>query len=426
MTSRYTEHHFERNIVEIKKEYTEYLISIISPFIYEGFQQLYKTSLDTEKQLIEDAKNLPNITNPGPLIIFQNFIKKIPDLNDEKITKETNRIRDNSGCSDIFDDLIKATIKSNIVLLTYSASGKECKLVNEKFHQTIDPKTFVHKCYIECARIFYDHPELFWHEFKSNDIKHNQRVIYQLIRNGIVKAIRNTLPMKSILEEYLNKDYIDVEEDIQEKYKSLRDIIKRDLGKKEDLGGTNRIFESTPESMYMDNEENKNETNLNNFNDLILGGNDETFEHSVNVASNKEENIVENVNINNNEFNNVNVNVNKNEIVGENVNVDKNENIKENEHVDNAQTSLPKNSFREDYEVSNNEALVEKLFMNQKGKRYKKVPEDNILYEAINGIGNKEEENIQLTKQPIETRNQQKQLVSTKQSDGQYFSSMLR
>ena len=64
----------------------------------------------------------------------------------------------------MFDDLVKAVIKSNIVLLTFSTSNKQSDLVNNKYHETIDVNDFVHKCYIESARVIYNNPQLFWHD----------------------------------------------------------------------------------------------------------------------------------------------------------------------------------------------------------------------------------------------------------------------
>jgi hypothetical protein len=347
---------------EIKKQYTDYLISLLTPFLYEGFQSLYNTAKETEKQLIEQTKTQPNIKNPGILVIFQEFIKNIPDLNDEKITKETNRIRDLSQSADIFDDLIKAVIKSNIILLTYSASNKECKIVNERFHQNVESKIFIHKCYIECARIFYDHPDLFWHEFKSNDIKHNQRIIYQLIRVAINKAIMNMLPLKSILEEYLNKDYIEIPQTGDNNYKSVKDMINRDIYNKEneDLGGTGGIFVTSSVSGFENNPPPVEQDN----GELILG-NDET-----------------------NEIGEIGEIGETNNGIFEEEKEGNNENSKNNEKEENNGIFQPKASFREDYEESNIEEnknndidIVSKLMNGKSNGRSKSG--NNILLEAI-------------------------------------------
>jgi len=227
------QHYYEKNIVDIKKEYTDYLISIITPFLYEGIQSVYEVAKTKEQEIIESAKNDPQIEIPSILILFQLCLKNVNSMTTHLIEKETKRIRDQSQCADFFDDLLKAVIKSHIVLLTYNASDKQCKLVNEKFHQNIVASDFIHKCYIESARIFYDHPELFWHEFNSTEIKYNQRVIHQLIKVSIIKAIRSCLPMKLILEEYLGKDYIATSDSPSttksNKYQKIKELIKQQI-----------------------------------------------------------------------------------------------------------------------------------------------------------------------------------------------------
>lgn len=118
------------------------------------------------------------------------------------------RIRDSSKNADIFEKLIRAVFKSYIVLLTYNASGKECILVKDKFHERINIIDFIHKIYIESAKQFYNNPELFWHNYSSIDIKKNQSTCIEIIKNSIKEAILKVLPLNDILTEYLRNDYI--------------------------------------------------------------------------------------------------------------------------------------------------------------------------------------------------------------------------
>ena len=131
-------------------------------------------------------KNNSSFTNPGIVKIFQMYLKDIESLNINEIEKETIRIKNNSKCSDWFDDLVKAVVKSNIVLLTYNVSDKTCKLVEDKYHERINIADFVHKCYIECARVFYNNPEFIWHEHTRNthlcDIRKNKTEINDMIK----------------------------------------------------------------------------------------------------------------------------------------------------------------------------------------------------------------------------------------------------
>ena len=236
-------HYFEKTMVDAKDIYTDYLMSILQPLIYEGFQSMYTKALDVEKKYIDASKKDPEVKNPGALVLFQHFILRVENWSDRTIMSETTRVRDNSKCADIFDDLIRAVIKSHIIVLTYNASGKKCKIVAEKFYEKTDIEKFIHSCYLECSRIFYDHASLFWHSYPNSELKECQRIIYQLVKHGIKKAINISLPMKDILEEYLNNDYL--EEHVDENYMKLNDMLQRDLyGGGLDEGGRMRILDS--------------------------------------------------------------------------------------------------------------------------------------------------------------------------------------
>lgn len=232
-------HYYEKNVVEIKQEYTNFLTNILTPFIYEGIKSLYDAALKEENNLKEKAIHDPNVQILGVLKIFQMYLRDIQNLNNHAIQTETERIKEKSKCSEWFDDLIKAVIKSNIILLTYNASGKKCKLVNQKHHENIQTESFIHKCYIECARSFFNYPEIFYHKYSNIDIKRNQREAYDIIKNAISEAIRKMLPIKLILKEYLKNDYIDDNNDIgtnipQSRYTNIRSLVKRDLTENED------------------------------------------------------------------------------------------------------------------------------------------------------------------------------------------------
>ena len=251
-------HYYEKNIVDIKNEYTEYLITILTPFLYQGFQSMYNTAIKEDQSHTNLAKSNPNIKSLGVLIYFQYYLKDVQKLNANIIEKETKRMRLLSKCPDIFDDLIKSVIKSHIVLLTYTSSGKKCRIVNEKHHQKINTNDFIHGVYIECAKIFYEYPELFWHNVKSNEKKYNQRTIIQLIKSGIINTIRNVLPMKSIIQEYLKNDYMDglnSNSASNSRYENIKSMIERDANP--NYTGYENIMESDGEisNEYMQEQE---------------------------------------------------------------------------------------------------------------------------------------------------------------------------
>lgn len=233
-------HYYEKNIVDIKMEYTTFLVNILTPVVYEGIKILYDKSIDVEKDFIEKCKTNPDVKPPGVLRIFQSFLKGVKNLNNNSIEAETDRIRTETKCP-WFDELVRAVVKSYIILLTFNASGKKCKLVNDKFHEKIDIKTFVHKCYIECARMFFNYPELFWHGFPTIEIKRNQRESCEIIKVAIIDAIRKMLPVKMILDEYLKNDYIG-DLNVEENSKLMSVLI-------DENDDTNQILESDTDNI---------------------------------------------------------------------------------------------------------------------------------------------------------------------------------
>jgi hypothetical protein len=320
-------HFYERNIVEIKTLYTSFLINIITPLIYEGIKSVYNNALIVENKFIEKGKYDPNIENPGILKIFQLCLKDIPTLNQHEIDNETSRIKEKSKCSEWFDDLIKAVVKSHIILLTYNASGKTCKTVKEKHHEMIKTTDFIHKCYIECARIFYNYPEIFYHKYSTLDIKRNQREAQEMIKISINEAIKKMLPIKLILQEYLSNDYMrDVEENIDDhmtesQYTNMSKLVKRDLNQNIKNGEIVNVFDNGSKHSTIvettddlnDTELNKNQEHINkNLNEI---SNDILHENQLNDKINNNEIIHEKKILENNEQYGISDNNKQDEII---------------------------------------------------------------------------------------------------------------
>jgi hypothetical protein len=100
-------------------------------------------------------------------------------------------------------------------------------------------------------------------------LKDNQRIIYQLTKIGIKNAIKRCLPMKEILETYLNNDYIEEESDNSEnEYVKVKDLLEKD--NRRDDGGIMKIIDTT-ESISEDIT--KLETNVNDLSALIFNRN---------------------------------------------------------------------------------------------------------------------------------------------------------
>lgn len=178
--------------LEIKNEYTEHLVDTLTPYIYEGLNSMYQSAVETAKKAIAEDKIL---------IIFQKILQSVPEWNQLRIEEETNRIKQMSNTNDYMDDLVRAVVKSNIILLAYS--NNISSIVGQAFYSTLTTQSFIHKCYIECSKDAHNNPFLFFHDIEPMDLKRNQIMINRNIQSGIIRAIRKILPISLILKEYL-------------------------------------------------------------------------------------------------------------------------------------------------------------------------------------------------------------------------------
>lgn len=178
--------------LEIKNEYSEHLIDTLMPFIYEGLRSLYNDATKIAKE---------GEGNDKVLMIFQKLLQSVDNWTVIDIDKETNRIKQASGTSEYLDDLVKAVIKSNIILLSYSNSIST--LIAQSFYNNLSTPNLIHRCYIECAKDAHNNPFLFFHEVTPMDYKRNQIIVQQNIQSAIIRAIRKVLPIPLILKEYL-------------------------------------------------------------------------------------------------------------------------------------------------------------------------------------------------------------------------------
>lgn len=182
-------------LVETKTEYTTQLVNIVTPFIYEGFKAIYDDAIKVAKQ-------------PEELKVFQTFLRKIPFWTEEIYNAELNRIRKDSEYGDILEDLLRAVIKANIMLLTNTTPEKKNKL---KINFVVELNKFVHNAYIESARAIFQNPFLLSHRYSQLELKRNQKECIDVIKISITEAIRKMLPINIILKEYLGQSFTETQ-----------------------------------------------------------------------------------------------------------------------------------------------------------------------------------------------------------------------
>jgi hypothetical protein len=179
-------------LVEAKQEYTGYLISTLTPSMYNGFRDIFEQS----KRIVNGNSVFKN---------FQILMSNVPNWNNYMLDKEVSDITKETGC-DWLDNLITAVFVSHSKILTSVKVGNY-RPRNKKIDLKIpDTASFIHQCYVQAAREFYKNPMLFLDDttmIRPDEILKNQTLSQSIIKESILSTIRKLLPFRSILNEYL-------------------------------------------------------------------------------------------------------------------------------------------------------------------------------------------------------------------------------
>lgn len=272
--------------LEIKNEYTEHLIDTVSPYIYEGLTCIYKHAEKLAKETNHEEKTL---------LIFQKLLQSIGDWNQSKIDEETNRIKQLSRTADYLDDLVKAVVKSNIILLSYSNTISN--VIAQNFYNTLSTSTFIHRCYTECGKDAHNNPYLFYTDVDPMDYKRNQMIINSKIHSGITKAVRKILPISLILKEYLVNSFNLIQEPAKVELMELskNSSIKKEKSSINTLSSQKKLEQEVLKMINSENTKNAEKTikeilNLEKYigqNNFVNNNNDEEIDIPLSSISKK-------------------------------------------------------------------------------------------------------------------------------------------
>jgi hypothetical protein len=175
-------------LLEVKHEYSRQLCNLLVPVMYEGIHSIYSEATKNKKDT--------------PMKIFQILLSRIPQWNQHIITNEYQRILNKTQC-DFIADLITAVFISHAKILSSVKSKKKSKTLNLKVP---NGDYFIHKAYIECARHFWKNPYLFCDNISTIEYQRNMREAESIIEQSINETVRKLLPVKNILQQYINLD----------------------------------------------------------------------------------------------------------------------------------------------------------------------------------------------------------------------------
>lgn len=188
---------------ESKNEWGARILTILTPLIAEGFQSIFDESLKLCKENNEMDKYL---------MTFQNLIRRIPQWNPLIVEQEKKRIVERSACG-YLEDLITCVHIIQLKILTAMRAGQKQKKIDITIPKLNE---FIHSVYIHTARKIYKSIYLFELNIPPLQKQKYNRELEILIQESILNAIRDSIPIESILRAYMDES---IEEQVTEEIK---------------------------------------------------------------------------------------------------------------------------------------------------------------------------------------------------------------
>ena len=176
---------------DARAEYTKQLCMFLVPAYFQFYIEL-----------LEKAKVASTAEPKKALWQFQTYLNEIHDWNMEKVNHEIHTIHTNCGC-DYLEDLLTAVFIAHTKVLTairLSANSKKVEINVPKVEH------FLFKVLCETAKLLWSSTYLFRDGIPGMERQQNYRNIEQVLNEGILQAVRNLVPVKSILKDFMNMD----------------------------------------------------------------------------------------------------------------------------------------------------------------------------------------------------------------------------
>jgi len=213
---------------DARAEYTKQLCMFLVPAYFQFYVEL-----------LEKAKQTMVAEPKRALWQFQTYLNEIHDWNMEKVNHEIHTIHNNCGC-DYMEDLLTAVFIAHTKVLTairLSSNNKKVEINVPKVEH------FLFKVLCETSKLLWSSTYLFRDGISGMEKQQNYRSIEQILNEGILQAVRNLVPVKSILKDFMNQDVTDTtpEEDSDEDKEDKEQEDKEDKEDKESKDPKNEI-----------------------------------------------------------------------------------------------------------------------------------------------------------------------------------------
>jgi hypothetical protein len=199
------------SLQESKNEWCSRLLNILTPHIIEGIKSIFDEAVKLCNDNDEDEKYL---------MTFQNLISRVPKWNATIIKTESDRICEASNCS-YLEDLISCVHIIQLKVLTCVRVGTKQKKIDINIPKLED---FIHNVYIHVARKVYSRVYLYETNINSLIKQRYNNDIDLIIRECIMNAMRDSLPIETILRTYMDETTeVDVDQEIKEEKLKVED-----------------------------------------------------------------------------------------------------------------------------------------------------------------------------------------------------------
>lgn len=202
------------SLTDSKNEWCTRLVSIITPHITQGIKSIFNAAW----KLCEE-----NVQKDKYLMTFQTFLTRIPQWNETIITKEKDRICEESGCS-YLEELISCVHVIHLKALTCVRVCHKQKKIDINI-PTLN--NFIHKIYINVARKIYTNIYLFEKNIAPLEIQKRNRELECIIKECILTTIRDSIPVEMILRSYIDETN-DTETEVSETVEEIIEEITSD------------------------------------------------------------------------------------------------------------------------------------------------------------------------------------------------------
>jgi hypothetical protein len=201
------------SLSESKNEWCARLLNILTPTITQGLKSIF----DEAWKLCQDNRETDKY-----LMTFQNFLTRVPKWNQTIIDNEKTRIIETSGCT-YLEELVTCVHIIQLKALTCVRVGSKQKKIDINVPSISD---FIHKIYIHVARKIYTNIYLFEKNIAPLQTQKNNREIEITIKECILNAIRDSVPVENILRAYMDEtEEQDVE--VKEVEEPLPDVVEK-------------------------------------------------------------------------------------------------------------------------------------------------------------------------------------------------------